>query len=547
MRLFIGRGGARAAAASLSAREHLVVLGDPEPQTLTDALGLPTPTLPGLYRLNTPRVTTLTLGVGEPLALCAALTANVDHFELHQQPETQHAPHFFRQLARLANPGATLAIPEPHDITVEHLIAAGFVPSGSERGLCARYRGGVHRHALKAASTRPHAIIIGAGLAGSAIASRLAARNWQVDVIEAHPQPAQEASGNLAGVISPMLSRDDNRSSRLSRASFFYLLDELRALEAAGSPANWSACGVVQLAKREIEWELLEQTVTAHHFPEDFCRLLNVGTIERKFGFRSELGGVFFPQGGWVNPPSLCRARLNHPNIKCHYGVSVGNLEHDAVDWRVIDAAGHTIARSEVVILANGPQAARLAPKAGLHLKPARGQVTHLTSSLLPLKASALGEIVLRDGYLTPAIDGLHCLGATYDFDTEARNLDIASHQKNLARLAQLSPDFASTIDPNDLPGRVGFRALTIDRLPLVGALPDLTAPLDRKEPQLHDIPRLPGLYGLLGLGSRGLVWSALAGEFLSSLLCAEPLPIADDLKAAIDPARFVVRGMRST
>ena len=86
---------------------------------------------------------------------------------------------------------------------------------------------------------RCHAIVIGAGLAGSSAAERLAARGWTIDLIDAAPAPGQGASGNLAGVLRPLPSVDDNRLARLTRAGFAYACEHLRALTAAGLPLRW--------------------------------------------------------------------------------------------------------------------------------------------------------------------------------------------------------------------------------------------------------------------------------------------------------------------
>ncbi|TXT16882.1 MAG: hypothetical protein FD132_2671 [bacterium] len=90
----------------------------------------------------------------------------------------------------------------------------------------------------------------------------------------------------------------------------------------------------------------------------------------------------------------------------------------------------------------------------------------------------------------------------------------------------------------------MGFRAATPDRLPLVGALPDLSVALPR-DAGPRDLPRLPGLYGLLGLGSRGLVWAALAAEALASDLNGDPMPLEGELLDAVDPGRFHLRAHR--
>jgi tRNA 5-methylaminomethyl-2-thiouridine biosynthesis bifunctional protein len=92
----------------------------------------------------------------------------------------------------------------------------------------------------------------------------------------------------------------------------------------------------------------------------------------------------------------------------------------------------------------------------------------------------------------------------------------------------------------------VGFRSVSTDRLPLVGALPDGGAAhaAERLE-RLRDVPRHGGLYGLLGFASRGLTWAPLAAELLAAQLDGEPLPVEIELAEALDPARFLLRERR--
>src|SRR5487761_2486935 len=87
------------------------------------------------------------------------------------------------------------------------------------------------------------------------------------------------------------------------------------------------------------------------------------------------------------------------------------------------------------------------------------------------------------------------------------------------------------------------------DHLPLIGAMPDVDAARLSKAAlhgaQLTDLPRRAGLYCASGYGSRGLVWAALAGEMLASLIEGEPLPLEGDLADALDPGRFVLKQAR--
>lgn len=149
--------------------------------------------------------------------------------------------------------------------------------------------------------------------------------------------------------------------------------------------------------------------------------------------------------------------------------------------------------------------------------------------------------MLCREAYLTPAVGGLHSLGASYDDDADP-DLRQSSQDQNLARIRTMLGDPALGRDA-PLLGRVGFRCVAPDRMPLVGALPDPEA-AGRIE-RLRDVPRHQGVYGLLGYASRGLTWAPLAAELLAAQLNGEPLPLEADLVAALDPARFLLRERR--
>ena len=95
----------------------------------------------------------------------------------------------------------------------------------------------------------------------------------------------------------------------------------------------------------------------------------------------------------------------------------------------------------------------------------------------------------------------------------------------------------------------MGFRCAAPDHLPLVGAMPDVDAARmggnGLSGARLTDLPRRAGLYCASAYASRGLVWAALAGELLASMIEGEPLPVEGDLADALDPGRFVLKQAR--
>ena len=121
-----------------------------------------------------------------------------------------------------------------------------------------------------------------------------------------------------------------------------------------------------------------------------------------------------------------------------------------------------------------------------------------------------------------------------------------ASHAANLERLERILPGVSRGLDAAALQGRVGFRAVARDRLPLIGALADEQPPPRRRNPGFSDLARKPGLYGAFAYGSRGLLWAGLGGELLASQLEGEPLPLEARLADAVDPARFLLRALRA-
>lgn len=118
-----------------------------------------------------------------------------------------------------------------------------------------------------------------------------------------------------------------------------------------------------------------------------------------------------------------------------------------------------------------------------------------------------------------------------------------SSDVENWERLKQMLPGISIDIRHAMHQSRVAFRCVSADRLPLVGAVPDASKAF--RGDRLRDVPRLPGLYALLGYASRGLIWSALSAELLAAQLEGEPLPIERELADALDPARFLLKAHR--
>jgi len=105
----------------------------------------------------------------------------------------------------------------------------------------------------------------------------------------------------------------------------------------------------------------------------------------------------------------------------------------------------------------------------------------------------------------------------------------LADHVENLQRLDAILPGYGKDLDPANLGGRVGFRPMSPDRLPIVGP----AAASD-------------GLWLINGFGARGLVWASLCAELLASQIAGDPLPVENDLVRALALSRFDDRRTRT-
>ncbi|MDF3836173.1 bifunctional tRNA (5-methylaminomethyl-2-thiouridine)(34)-methyltransferase MnmD/FAD-dependent 5-carboxymethylaminomethyl-2-thiouridine(34) oxidoreductase MnmC [Cupriavidus basilensis] len=529
--------------------------------------------LPGLHRLEFEGgAVVLTLAFGDIDTMLPRLVMGVDAFYLDgfapdRNPEMWQPP-LMKRLARLARPEATLASYAAAGFFRRGLQAAGFEAKrvqgyGSKWHMTvARFPAarGKRRHPPPAAAAWPerHAIVIGAGLAGCAVAERLAARGWRVTLFDAHEGPAQLTSAHRAAAMHPHLSSDDSILSRLSRAGNLQSLRSWAALAEAGHAPGWQGCGVLQTGAGAEDARIQQAAVAALGFPEAFARWMGPEEAARRHGAAVPHGGLWFEQGGWAPPPDICRAQLARAGaaVTARYGCRVARLERGADGWQALDEAGAVMATAPVAVVANAHEALRLLPLRHMTIDRVRGQLT----TLEPEQLQGLGTwpdcVVTGTGYLLPrAADGSARVGSSYEPDApEAGGAGARPqvHAENLARLAVLLPALAgaaASLDPAALGGYVGVRSVSHNRLPLIGRIADeAQAARDAaalRGARLRDVPRLPGLYAALAYGSRGLTWAALGAELLASQIEGEPLPLELELVEALDPARLLVRALR--
>jgi tRNA 5-methylaminomethyl-2-thiouridine biosynthesis bifunctional protein len=481
------------------------------------------PLLAGFHRMhfNGGRVI-LTLLLGDareilPQLEGAADALFLDGFSPAKNPE-MWSPAVVRELARLASPGATLATWTVAGGVRSALADAGFRVEkrdgfGYKRQILTGVRDGETAAAVR--KTR-HAVIVGAGLSGTLCAERLAARGWEVDLVDEH----ERRSSASAGIVRPIANVRDAVNAQVSRPAFLYALQHYRALEYDGYHLLWRRCGVLQLADGEDEAARLAAIASSHGYPPEFLEFVDADRARSIAGCAVRGPAWWIPDGASVSPESLAVASLARAGtlVRRRTGRRVERLEREGTGWRALDQTGSVIAEASTLILANAADAKRLAPDVRLTLSAVRGQVTYLP----PSPHRKLDVVVSGSGYVASLPEGGHVVGATYQHDDAGNDVRASDHRENLARVQKMLPGFADDIHPMTLAGWAGFRATVPDRLPVFGQT------------------LLPGLWMATGLGSRGLLWAPLGAELVASRLEGEPVPLPRDLAGAISPRRFL-------
>jgi tRNA 5-methylaminomethyl-2-thiouridine biosynthesis bifunctional protein len=580
--------------------------GDPRDAALARRLWDSWPPLtPGLHTLHfdepelhsgtlptpAPRVTLL-LGLGDvadvlPKLVLAADAIYLDGFAPAKNP-AMWDPALLSRLGRLAAPGATAATWSVARGVRDALSAAGFAVErrpgfGSKRDMVQAVHAPRHHAPAPAGGWWPapadpldrHAVVVGAGLAGCVTAHSLCRAGWRVTLLDALDGPAQAASGNPGGLFHSIVHAEDGVHARAHRAAALATW-RLVAPRVGTGAVQGQLDGLLRLDAKQERSQALDW-LTRQHLLEDHVRWLAPVEAQALAGVPVPSGGWHFLQAGWLHPAGLAAQLLAEasawrfgtpegpqPALTTRWGVRVDAVRGAATPsgadadartaYELQLNTGDTLRAGSVVfcpamglqpLLDTLPADLAVAP---LPLAPVRGQITTIRT---PAGAPLPRVPIAGSGYaLRLGPDTLLC-GATtqhHDPDPDVREADHGHNLQQALRLGALQASDAATITG----GRTQWRAVTPDRLPLIGALPWSAARLQTAGGRRTDQVRLirrernahGGLYVVGGLGSRGITWSGLAGELIAHWVAGTPCPVEADLRDALDPARFLVRAL---
>ena len=383
--------------------------------------------------------------------------------------------------------------------------------------------------------------VIGAGLAGASVAHALAEKGIQVDLYERAPKPATGGSGNPQGALYAKLPAVPTAASRIHANGLQFTVNQLKALN-LNDQQHADLCGVLQLAITEKDKKLQQKLIEANNYRETLVKPVTAEEASELAGTTTEHSALFFPEAGWASPPKLVDYLLNHDNINCHFSQTIQAVEHVDQQWLINGK------RYSNVVICSAYEIELLNGLAKIDVKPIRGQTSWCSATETP----ELKTVVCGEGYISPALNGEYCFGASFKVNDTSQGLKQEEHQHNLDLLQRALPKLFETVQERELTGRASQRAGTRDYLPMVGALCNTDALVEQYQrlsvdasTEFNDTaPWLDGLYVSLGHGSKGLITCPIAAEIIAAQIANQPYPLEQELIDILSPQRFAIRDL---
>lgn len=517
----------------------------------------------------------LLLAFGDVAAWLPQLDASVDAFFLDgfapaRNPAMWDA-RLFKAMARLAASGASVATWTAARAVRDGLRAAGFdvaLAPGShgKRDITravfaprfqprqAPRRASVLAAPLRRSNEVDRIVIVGAGLAGCALARALAESGRSSLLIERGEDVATEASGNPAGLFHGVVHAADGRHARFHRAAAFASSADVAHARARHGVAG-STGGLLRVEPgTALNGSALQSIIDRLGLPPDYVRALSAKAASEIAGVAISAPAWHYAQGGWVDPRALARSWLADAawRVELRPGCAVESLQRIDDRWTLLDVDGRILTSASTVVLCTASGALGASGIATWPVRRQRGQVSSFTGTDAPLGTLPCLPIA-GSGYVLPEVGGRVWFGATSQWSDDDGSVRDRDHIENIERWRQLVG--ATSSPPLDrLSGRTSWRWISGDRLPVIGAVPAASVgridvggrntPASRLD-QPRFIARAPGLFAFAALGSRGIASASLGARLLAATITGAPQVVEADLIDAVDPARFISRQFR--
>ena len=325
---------------------------------------------------------------------------------------------------------------------------------------------------------RPRILVIGAGIIGTSIALRLAARGASVRVIEAALPGAGTTDTSFAWV---------NASSKLDSSREYFDLAvkataEHHALaDALGETRCFFPTGHIEISRESGQSDRLRSKVARlqeRGYRAELVRVRDLRHLEPGLKLPPTAVAAYYADEGWVDGPAMARALLERARssgakVLSHTAATQLVLKDDVVTGVHVTPSG--LVRADTVVIATGRWTQDFLGRLGVdvplvHVESKDSQAVGLLVTVLPTAGGPRTVLHSRKVNWAPRPSGYAVLASASADRAIARNrspeMVRATVGALLKRAADLSARFAGASVERT---RIGLRALPIDGWPVSG------------------------------------------------------------------------------
>ena len=344
-------------------------------------------------------------------------------------------------------------------------------------------------------------IVLGAGLAGSAVAWQAHWRGWSVAIIDRFD--SHSSSRVAAGLVTPITG---SRAAASWRWSEFYPAADrfYRQVERETGASFWRVEPALRVFRGNAERELFENKwIEPGRAAEPDSIFAELFSEQESFGLRTPFGMCSFGPAARLDTISYLSKTMQYFEHRDSFHLCNVNCDSDIVIESSSNA--HPVKISELnmegkrIVFCQGIAAKENRFFKDLPLHPARGDILVVQS-----RGVCCNRVIHHDAWAVSIGDQRFLVGATYDRVAMNESIETSDEKANgfrdelMRRWESLTPGTFQGGEHVVLDQRWGIRPASYDRHPLIGS---------------HDVHATA--FCLNGLGSKGTLMAPRLAEMI--------------------------------
>ena len=373
------------------------------------------------------------------------------------------------------------------------------------------------------ADDRAEVIVLGAGIAGCALAYHLARRRVGRVVVFDPQTPGAGATGRAAGIVTEQLwDRWDVEVVRESRR-------EYAELAAAGDPSAYSVNGFARWTQNREAVPVLDAAVERLRSWSVPVANLDPSALAEKVPwgrFEDVLGAIWSPEDAVVTPSTMGELYAEagrREGVDFLFGIPLGRFAREGERWEL--RSGNQTVRARRAVVAAGAWSKRILSSVGhpLPLAPYRTQAAVLRPPVPDLRLFPSVHDIDLDVYVRPEANGRILAGdGTELVEADPDRFSLSGDDRFVTNVAEsFARRFPGWADAELVRAWAGVCIATPDRRPVVGPVPGAS-----------------DLYTITGFNGFGVMRAGGAAARL-----ADVLAVGDGSTAEFDRIRSVLPG----